>query len=109
HLRAFHEKSDILGRAHTDLVVIKSAGNKLHQLGEFEVYINRYKLASGGLMNDPEDWASTITHEMLHNLGHLHEKDDYTDEWQINGLNNAVLCNGYYRDPRHRWRSAHLV
>jgi hypothetical protein len=109
HLRAFHEESDVLGRAHTDLVVVKSVGDRIRQSGEFDVYLNRYQLASGGLMDDPEEWASTIAHEMLHNLGHLHEKGDYSDAWQINVLNNAVLCNGYYRSPRHKWWSAHLV
>jgi hypothetical protein len=98
-----------VGRAHTDLVIIKSVGDSFRQSGEFDVQINRYMLASGGVMNDPEEWASTIAHEMLHNLGHLHDKGDYTDKQQINVLNNAVLCNGYYRNPRYRWRSSHMV
>jgi hypothetical protein len=75
HLRAFHEKSKVLGRARTDLVIIKSVGcGKIRQSGKFDVQINRYMLASGGVYDDPEEWASTIAHEMLHNLGHLHEK-----------------------------------
>lgn len=109
HLRAFHEESKVVGRARTNLVTIKSSGKTVRQSGSFDVQINRYQLASGGVMDDPEEWASTIAHEMLHNLGHLHEKGDYTDKHQINVFNNAVLCNGYYRDPRYKFRSAHFV
>lgn len=109
-LRAYHEKSDVLAYAlRKDKVIIKSVGDSVKQSGEFEIYLNRYNLAGPGVLNEPEEWASTIAHEMLHNLGHLHEKGDYTDEWQINVLNNAVLCNGYYRDPNYRWRSSHMI
>ena len=108
-LYAYHEKSKVVGYAlPDDHVVVKSVGNSVRQSGEFKVYLNRYNLAAGGVYSEPEEWASTIAHEMLHNLGHLHEKGDYTDEWQINVFNNAVLCNGYYRNPKYKWRSAHL-
>ena len=109
HLNAFHEKSDVLAYAKRgDHVVVRSSNGSVHQSGEFRIYINRYKLCSGGSADTDEEWAATIAHEMLHNLGHLHEKGDYTDEWQINVLNNAVLNNGYYRNPRYRWNTSHM-
>jgi hypothetical protein len=97
HLHAFHQKSKVQGRARLGLVTIKSVGKNIRQLGEFDVQLNRYMLGSGGDMDTPEEWASTIAHEMLHNLGHNHAGGDYTDEWQINVLDKAVLYDGYYK------------
>ena len=98
HLNAYHEESEVLGRAALNEVTIKYAGNNTYrQLGEFKVDLNRYQLGAGGEGSDPEWWAGTIAHEMLHNLGHKHEENDYTDEWQINVFKSAVVHNGYYR------------
>ena len=112
-IHAGHEERDNkgrgwLGRAHTNLVTIRSIDRGVRQKGEFDIQINRYYLAGGGHYSDPEEWASTIAHEMLHNLGHLHEGGS-SDAYQINALNNAVLCNGYYKNPRYRWRSSNHV
>jgi len=111
HIRARHdEEGGWLGKANLDLVVVHMTDGGATQRGEFDITLNRYYLAGGGKYDDPEEWASTIAHEMCHNLGHLHPKpgegDPSSDEYQINALNNAVLCNGYYKDPNYYWRSA---
>jgi hypothetical protein len=109
HIRARHDSDGRwLGKANLNLVTVRQANGRVTQSGEFDVTLNRYYLASGGLYSDPEEWASTLVHEMLHNLGHLHprENDALSDAYQINAMNNVVLCNGYYKNPRYRWRSA---
>ncbi len=111
-IRARHDsEGGWVGKANLGLVKIRSSNGRVTQSGEFDVTLNRYYLASGGVYDEPEEWASTLVHEMLHNLGHLHPKqgegDPSSDEYQINAMNNAILCGGYYRNPRYRWRSAH--
>jgi hypothetical protein len=97
HIDAFHEETDVQARARTGLVRVRFVGDgKLRQSGEFRLEINRYKLGSGGQADTPVEWAAAIAHEMLHNLGHLHEKGDYSDHWQINIFHNSVYCNGHY-------------
>jgi hypothetical protein len=97
-LRAFHESSRVLAKAPLDEVVVRSVGRNIRQSGSFRLLINRYKLASGGSGSDPEEWAGTIAHEMLHNLGHTHSEAgdaDYED-WQIIVFDNAVIRSGGY-------------
>ena len=45
------------------------------QEGDFDLEINTHFVNSGGRYNNAEEWASTIAHEMLHNLGHRHPED----------------------------------
>jgi hypothetical protein len=110
HIRAGHDKDGgWVGRANLDLVTIRSTPDGgVTQSGDFDVTLNRYYVASGGVYSDPEEWASTLVHEMLHNLGHRHPTGDasLSDVYQINAMNNAVLCNGHYKDAGHPHRSA---
>jgi hypothetical protein len=68
-----------------------------HVTGEFEVQVSLRYLGGGGSQSDPINWASIIAHEMLHNLGHMHERDNYTDDRQINVFTHAVYHNGTYK------------
>jgi len=107
HVRAGYEKNGHwLGRANTNLVTIRKANGRVQQSGSFDITLNRYYLASGGTYSDPEEWASTIAHEMLHNLGHLHPRgaDALSDRYQINALNNAVLSNGH-QNWQQNWKA----
>jgi hypothetical protein len=94
-LRASYEKSDVMAMARLDKVVVKSNGGTVRQSGSFDLSINRYHLGAGGRDSDPEEWAGTIAHEMLHNLGHDHSEagdPDYED-WQIIVFDSAVIRN----------------
>ncbi|HEY7428891.1 MAG TPA: DUF4189 domain-containing protein [Gemmataceae bacterium] len=76
------------------LVTVKNAANVE---GEFEVQVSLRHLGGGGNQSDAVNWASIIAHEMLHNLGHRHELDNYTDNRQINVFQKAVYHNGAYK------------
>lgn len=55
---------------------------KVRLSGYFEINLNKYQMKSrrdGG--RNPTIWASTITHELLHNMGHMHYKEKYDDGW----------------------------
>ncbi|MBX9626075.1 MAG: hypothetical protein K2X82_19920 [Gemmataceae bacterium] len=98
----FEPKANWLGRAHLDKVVVKWDGTEWVQEGDFDLQINTHFVNSGGRYNNAEEWASTIAHEMLHNLGHQHPEDDGGGEWQIDALNMAVLCGGHYGHADHK-------
>ena len=99
-----------VGKANYNKVIIRSVNGEVTQSGEFDVTLNRHFLGQPGVYSEPEEWASTLVHEMLHNLGHVHSgvanADVSSDVYQINAMNNAVLCGGYYKNPKYRWRSA---
>ncbi len=94
-----HERADWWGEASGDpyQVAVISSGSRFRTEGEFEIKLNRWHLGARGRGSDPEIWAAVMAHEMLHNLGHLHEKGDYSNSWQMNVFENCFYCNGTYR------------
>lgn len=102
HIRGvFDPKGNWLGRAHFDKVVVKWDGTEWIQEGDFDLQINTRFVNSGGRYNNAEEWASTVAHEMAHNLGHDHPKG-LGGEWQVDALDMAVLCNGHYGHADHK-------
>jgi len=87
-----------LGRAYLDLVTVywDSAQGEWKQKGKFVLTINDYFVARGQRYSDPNDWAGTIAHEMLHNLGHSHpdSSDPNYSKFQINVLDALVQNYG---------------
>lgn len=96
-------KPDVLGRAPLDEVIIyvhhwdknKDTGEDepdWRYEGNFNLKLNTRIINSGGRYDTAEEWASTIAHEMAHNLGHRHPEGK--GPWQIEALNDAVYSNG---------------
>ena len=99
NIYAYHKKEDIWAKAPLQTVKLVSVqrGTKFETHGQFKMYLNRWMLGAdikGG--KDPEHWASVFAHEMLHNLGHDHERKNY-DSWQINVFEKAIYWNGRYK------------
>lgn len=65
--------------------------------GDFELYLNKFFLKQDGIYKNPDYWAGTIAHEMLHNLGHQHPDalDDTYNKFQINVLANVIRNFGF--------------
>jgi hypothetical protein len=82
-------------------VTVEGDSHGYHVSGHFEVYLNFKSLGGSGLNSDPWTWASTIAHEMLHNLGHRHPEsanDPTYERRQINAFTSALYDgNGRYR------------
>lgn len=87
-----------LGMAHLDLVTVYWDSNQKEwkQKGKFALTINDHFVARGQRYSDPNDWAGTIAHEMLHNLGHQHPNSSDPDysKFQINVLDALVQNDG---------------
>jgi hypothetical protein len=98
HVYPIYEKSDTQAVGTVGCISCISHGSTFSIKGKFEVKLNRYHLEVSadkkGL--DPVYWSGNIVHEMLHNLGHKHRDDDYTDNWQINVFENCFVHNGNY-------------
>ena len=73
--------------------------------GGFDVWLNAYWATTTDARNRPEVWGGVIAHEMLHNLGHAHGKDEYDDRWQINVFDRCVTYDGKYAGGyrQHKW------
>ena len=87
-----------VGHALPDKVVIyfkgfhKKNGKKIPDWtyrGAFELCLNPYFLFLNKRYSMVEEWASTIAHEMAHNLGHEHPPGK--GPWQVEALNDAVF------------------
>lgn len=99
NLYAFNEKNNVWGRAYRkhSVVVRNNRNETFTVLGEFHVYLNRRHLNDGSRKgSSPNQWASVIAHEMLHNLGHLHGKGNYKDNQQIVLFQRSFYSNGKY-------------
>ena len=87
-----------LGRAPYDTVQIYWDGEaeEWRQKGSFKITLNNYFVAAGGRYSEASDWAGTIAHEMLHNLGHRHpdSSDPNYSRYQINVLDAVVQNDG---------------
>ena len=98
HLKPFQAKSDYWGNAPIGIVKTHDITKKTGKVtGEFVININRHWLAAPGSGSDPEAWAGLLAHEMMHNLGHMHGKDEYTVDLQINAFQWSVYWAGKYR------------
>lgn len=87
-----------LGQAPYNTVSItKTDAGTVRQTGAFTITLNTHYFGSSEYYSDPNEWAATIAHEMLHNLGHRHDNRsvDY-DSLQIVALDRAVKFNGRY-------------
>lgn len=86
-----------LGRAPLDRVTIYWDGKEWKQKGSFYITINDYFVARGKRFSDPNEWAGTIAHEMLHNLGHNHPSINNSNwsKYQINVLDEIIQNFGY--------------
>jgi hypothetical protein len=97
HIHQFYEQTEIYGRGTLNCVSCISHGSTFSIEGEFNVKLNRYHLdAPGKDGSDPVYWGGVIVHEMLHNLGHTHEENDYNSNWQINVFEQCFVHNGKY-------------
>ncbi len=98
NLYPMYEKSDTQSEGTVGCVSCISHGSTFSIKGKFEVKLNRFNL---NVLNESNlahsiYWAGAIVHEMLHNLGHKHMSDDYTDHWQINVFEKCFIYNGKY-------------
>lgn len=106
-LRAYYEQNDYWANAPVGVVkTMYNAATSDDVTGQFTVNVNRYWLGAKGNGSNPEVWAGVLAHEMLHNLGHKHGKDEYGDHLQINAFDAAVRTNGRHKigDPCPRFR-----
>lgn len=100
------ENEEWWGRANLGTIDVVSRGNGNYSVqGEFRFQLNTWKFNSPGPANaqNPETWGAVIAHEMLHNLGHHHDKGQYGNNYPINLYENCVGYGGRYRLdlPRH--------
>jgi hypothetical protein len=101
-----------LGRAPYNTVQIywDNKTKEWHQKGSFKITLNNYFVAAGGRYSEANDWAGTIAHEMLHNLGHSHpaSNDPNYSKYQINVLDEVVQNGGEsYKGSRPTLLSLH--
>jgi hypothetical protein len=76
---------------------------RLSDDSKFVITLNNYYVAAHGIYSDPNYWAGTIAHEMLHNLGHRHPDatDPNYEKYQINLLDEVIQGVGYsYKGDR---------
>jgi hypothetical protein len=101
-----------LGHAPYDTVRIywDSEAKEWRQKGSFKITLNNHFVAAGGRYSEANDWAGTIAHEMLHNLGHRHpdSNDPNYSKYQINVLDEVVQNDGEgYKGSRPTLLSLH--
>ena len=75
--------------------------------GDFEIKLNTYwATVENDARNTLDVWGGVVAHEMLHNLGHRHGKDEYDDRWPMNMFERCVLYDGEYRGGyrEYDWR-----
>jgi hypothetical protein len=99
---AYNEQSNYwanaeVGTVLTEFGVDKGGRTTVAVKGEYKINVNTFWLGGGGIRSDANVWAGVIAHEMLHSLGHTHDKDEYGDHLQINAFQQAVRANGLYR------------
>ena len=97
HVYPMFEKSDTQAEGTVGCLSCISHGLTFSIEGEFQVKLNRYNLdASNNSIENSLYWAGAIVHEMLHNLGHKHRGNDYSNQWQINVFEKCFINNGNY-------------
>jgi hypothetical protein len=97
HIYPMYEETNTQAEGTVGCVSCISHESTLSIKGEFEVKLNRFNLnVSGESVRNAVYWAGVIVHEMLHNLGHRHGENDYSNNWQINIFQNCFIYNGKY-------------
>ncbi|UJR24569.1 hypothetical protein I4U23_005944 [Adineta vaga] len=97
HLYPIYEKTDTQAEGILACISCISQGSTFSIKGTFNIKLNRYNLdAKNEQVGNSIYWAGVIVHEMLHNLGHKHRINDYSDHWQINVFEKCFLYNGKY-------------
>ncbi len=97
HIYPMYKQTDTQAKGTVGCISCISHASTLSIKGEFEVTLNRYNInASDKNLANRIHWAGVVVHEMLHNLGHRHEVDDYSNNWQINIFQNCFIHNGNY-------------
>jgi hypothetical protein len=96
HVYPMYEKSDTQAEGTVGCISCIYHGPTF-SIDGFQVKLNRYNLdASNKSIEDLVYWAGAIVHEMLHNLGHKHRVNDYSNQWQINTFEKCFINNGKY-------------
>jgi hypothetical protein len=104
HIYPIYEKTDTQSEATVGCISCISHGSTFSIEGKFTVKLNRYNLNASD--KNPANriyWAGTIVHEMLHNLGHKHKDNDYSNQWQINIFENSFIYNGNYSPEEKKY------
>lgn len=97
HIYPMYEKTDTQSTGTIGCVSCISHRSTFSVKGKFDVKLNRYNLdPSNENLGNIVYWAGAIVHEMLHNLGHKHTCNDYSDHWQINVFEQCFMYNGNY-------------
>jgi hypothetical protein len=101
NIHPIYEQNGVWGRGQVGVVLTKfdptrSTGKDYIITGEFNVSVNLWHLGGGGINDHADMWAYVIAHEMLHNLGHLHQDGEYVEGRQIIAFSRAIFCRGYY-------------
>ena len=97
HIYPMYEETNTQAKGTIGCVSCIFHGSTPSIKGEFEIKLNRFNLnTSDENVRNIVYWAGAIVHEMLHNLGHKHEDNDYTNNWQINIFQNCFIHNGTY-------------
>ncbi len=98
-IHSYEREENAVARAHYNTVKVVYDSTGFRVTGDFSVFVNFHYLGSAGCFSDPLYWASTIAHEMLHNLGHDHDEspqDPYYQRRQMIVFENAFYLNGGY-------------
>ena len=97
HIHPMYKKSDTQSAGTVGCVSCIARRSKFSINGKFDVKLNRYNLDPlNKNLGNSVYWAGAIVHEMLHNLGHKHTNNDYSDRWQINVFEKCFIYNGNY-------------
>jgi hypothetical protein len=97
HIYPMYKENNTQGEGTVGCVSCIYHGSTFSIEGEFEIKLNRFNLnKSNENVRNIVYWSGVIVHEMLHNLGHRHGDNDYSNKWQINIFQNCFIYNGKY-------------
>lgn len=98
HIYPIYEISDKIAEGTIGCISCISHGLTFSIEGNFQIKLNRYYLntTDNNTVTNKVSLAGTIVHEMLHNLGHKHGDNDYSNQWQINLFEKCFVYNGNY-------------
>ena len=91
YLEPYYKRDNYWAHAPVGVVQTQNITQKSGQIaGQFHVHVNRYWFTQRAGA-DPVNWAGLLAHEMMHNLGHLHGKDEYGNHLQVNAIQVALM------------------